>query len=149
MKRHLATAAAALFLFAAPGIGLAQETGGTGTGNDTGGTAGQNQGGTTNNGTSDTAGGGNGGNGGDNCPEVTANQNFDQLSEKCRAQIISFVESQTGASVVYEGDVAVGTVLPDTVTFVEVPGYGDYGYVMLNDRRVLVNRSTRTVVHVF
>lgn len=146
MKLHLATAAAALFLFAAPGMGLAQETGGTGTGNDTGSTAGQNQGGTTNNGTSETAGGGNGG---DNCPEVTANQNFDQLPEKCRAQIISFVEAQTGAPVAYGGDVVVGTVLPDTVTFVEVPGYGDYGYVMLNDRRVLVNRSTRTIVHVF
>ena len=145
MKLHLASAAA-LFLFAAPGIGLAQENGGTG--NDTGGTAGQNQGGTTNNGNNDTAGGGNGG-GGDNCPEVTANQNFDQLSEKCRSQIISFVEAQTGASVAYEGEVVVGTVLPETVTYVEVPGYGDYGYVMLNDRRVLVNRSTRTIVHVF
>lgn len=147
MKLHLATAAAALFLFAAPGIGLAQETGGTG--NDTGGTAGQNQGGTTNNGNNDAAGSNNGGNGGDNCPEVTANQDFDQLSDKCRSQIISFVEAQTGASVAYEGDVVVGTVLPDTVTFVEVPGYGDYGYVMLNDRRVLVNRSSRTIVHVF
>lgn len=139
MKLHLATAAAALFLFAAPGIGMAQENGGTG--NDTGGT--------TNNGNNDAAGSNNGGNGGDNCPEVTANQNFDQLSEKCRAQIISFVEAQTGGSVAYEGDVVVGTVLPDTVTFVEVPGYGDYGYVMLNDRRVLVNRGSRTIVHVF
>ena len=131
MKHLFATAASALFLLAAPAIGVAQETGGSS--NDSGNNAGQNQ----------------GGNGGDNCPEVTANQNFDQLSEKCRGQIISFVEAQTGASVAYEGDVVVGTVLPDTVTFVEVPGYGDYGYVMLNDRRVLVNRSSRTIVHVF
>ena len=44
---------------------------------------------------------------------------------------------------------AVGTVLPDSVEIVEVPAYHDYGYVMLNDRRVLVDRGTRTIVHVY
>jgi len=146
MKHYLTTAAAALFLLAAPATVFAQETGGTDN------TGGQTQGGgdTTGAGAGTTNSNGNqSGTSDSNCPAMQPGQNIQSFSEKCRAEIDAWANNQTSASVVYEGDVAVGTVLPDTVEIVEVPAYHDYGYVMLNDRRVLVDRGTRTIVHVY
>ena len=126
MKHYLTTAAAALFLLAAPASVFAQETTpGTGGDNDS---AGQTQG------TSNNA-GGNDGQGNSNCPAMAPGQGIESLSPKCRAEIDTWATGQTGASVVYEGDVAVGTVLPENVEIIEVP--------------VLVDRGTRTVVHVY
>jgi hypothetical protein len=125
--KHLAITATALFLLAGSGVALAQtESDGTNNNNTAGG--------------SDS---------GPRCPEMAPGQNFDGFSKECQNEIDTWAKAQTGAAVVYEGDVAVGTVLPDTVEFIEVPAYRRYGYVMLNDRRVLVDRDTRTVVRVF
>ena len=44
---------------------------------------------------------------------------------------------------------AVGTVIPDSVEIIEVPAYHNYGNVMLNDHRVLVDRTTHKVVRVY
>lgn len=117
--KAITATAAALFLFAATGLATAQE--------------------------SNTAGEGGGNN---ECTDFKPGTNFTQMSPKCREELDKWVMGQSG-SVAYEGDIAVGTVLPDTVVFTDVPAYSDYGYVMLNDRRVLVNRGDRTVVHVY
>jgi hypothetical protein len=87
--------------------------------------------------------------GGPDCPAPTAGQAFDSFSAACQAEINIWIDKQTAASVPFEGDVAVGVVVPETVEIVEVPAYRSYGYVVLNDRRVLVDRDTRTVVRVF
>lgn len=119
----ITTTAAALFLFAATGIVAAQES--TTSGGNAGDSAGSND-----------------------CTDYKPGTSFDQLSPKCRTDMDNWAMGQSG-SVAYEGDIAVGTALPDSVTIMDVPRYDDYGYVMLNDRRVLVNRKDRTVVHVY
>jgi len=54
-----------------------------------------------------------------------------------------------GPVVTYDQDVVVGGVLPDTVEVMEVPKYKKYGYVRLNKKRVLVDRSNRKVIKVY
>jgi len=83
------------------------------------------------------------------CNDQTATSGYESFSEKCRSQIDAWAQSQAGTSTAFEGDLAVGAVVPETVEIVEVPVYRDYGYVMLNDRRVLVDRGTRKVVRVY
>ncbi len=55
---------------------------------------------------------------------------------------------QKTPSVTFEGDLAVGTALPDTVEIHTIPDQPDYGYVIVNDKRVLVNPKTRAVVEI-
>lgn len=146
--KYLAISTAALFLLAAPGAVFAQsDTSGTGTGTNTNDTAGTgNQGGSAEPGTT----GSQAQTGSDSqCNDQTATSGYASFSEKCRSQIDAWAQSQNGASVAFEGDVAVGVVVPETVEIVEVPVYRDYGYVMLDDRRVLVDRGTRKVVRVY
>jgi Protein of unknown function (DUF1236) len=125
--KMLTASAAALFLFAATGIVSAQDSTSSGSG------------------ASNNAGDNSGGN---DCTDYKPGTNFTQLAPKCREDMDKWVMGQSG-SVAYEGDIVVGSALPDTVTIIDVPRYEDYGYVMLNDRRVLVNRKDRTVVHVY
>jgi len=127
--KHLTTAAAALFLLAVPGLALAQSD--------------------TSGGSGDTTGSTNAVGGDSQCNDETATSSDDSFSEKCRHQIDAWAKSQAGTSTAFEGDLAVGAVVPETVEIVEVPVYRDYGYVMLNDRRVLVDRGTRKVVRVY
>lgn len=88
--------------------------------------------------------------GGDSqCNDETATSSYDSFSEKCRHQIDAWAASQSGASTKFEGDVAVGVMVPESVEIVDVPVYKNYGYVMLNDHRVLVDRTTRKVVRVY
>lgn len=144
--KYLAISTAALFLLAAPGAVLAQsDSSGTGTGtNDTAGSG--NQGGSAEPGTT----GSQAQTGSDSqCNDQTATSGYESFSEKCRNQIDTWAQSQAGTSTAFEGDVAVGVVVPETVEIVEVPVYRNYGYVMLDDRRVLVDRSTRKVVRVY
>jgi hypothetical protein len=131
----------ALFLAASP-VAFAQneDNNSGGTGNDAGQDAGQEKDPSTVSNQEDQ---------GPNCPEVGPNQNFDAFPIACRNRIDAWVNEQTGAPVTFEGDVAVGTVLPESVEIIEVPAYRGYGYAMLNDKRVLVDRDTRTVVRVF
>lgn len=51
-------------------------------------------------------------------------------------------------SVTYEGPVVVGETLPGTITYYPVPQYDDYGYTVLNGRRVIVERRTHRVVRI-
>jgi hypothetical protein len=83
------------------------------------------------------------------CSDETSSSSYGSFSSKCRDQIDAWAASQTGKSVTFSGDLAEGTVIPDSVEVMEVPAYRNYGYVMLNDKRVLVDRTTHKVVRVY
>jgi hypothetical protein len=51
--------------------------------------------------------------------------------------------------VVFDGDIVIGTALPDTVTVVEVPNYTKYGYVKVKGKKVIVDTGTRKVVKIY
>ncbi len=51
-------------------------------------------------------------------------------------------------SVVYQGPVVVGETLPGTITYYPVPQYDDYGYTVLNGRRVIVERRSHRIVRI-
>jgi hypothetical protein len=63
-------------------------------------------------------------------------------------EVRTYVMEQPIESVPYEGDVLVGRVLPEAVEVRPVDGYADYGYTIVNERRVIVNPETRTVIQV-
>jgi hypothetical protein len=139
--KYLAMTAAALFLLGAPATGFAQSdtSGGTGAG------ASQNG----NGGNDDQTGSTNAVGGDSQCNDETSTSSYNSFSEKCRHQIDAWAMSQAGASTKFEGDVAVGSTVPESVAIIDVPVYHNYGYVMLNDHRVLVDRSTRKVIRVY
>lgn len=55
----------------------------------------------------------------------------------------------TQPSVVYEEPIAVGAPLPDSYTYYDVPKYPEYAYLVVNNRRVVVDRRTHRVVRVY
>ncbi|APO74850.1 hypothetical protein AM571_CH02039 [Rhizobium etli 8C-3] len=63
-------------------------------------------------------------------------------------EVRTYVLEQQSPSVTFEGDVAVGTTLPDTVEINTIPDQPEYGYVVVNKKRVLVNPNTRAVIEV-
>ncbi|RFB85123.1 hypothetical protein B5K08_26765 [Rhizobium leguminosarum bv. trifolii] len=63
-------------------------------------------------------------------------------------EVKTYVMKQETPSVTFDGDVAVGTALPDTVEIHTIPDQPDYGYVVVNKKRVLVNPKTRAVIEV-
>ncbi|MBY5412651.1 DUF1236 domain-containing protein [Rhizobium leguminosarum] len=63
-------------------------------------------------------------------------------------EVKTYVQKQETPSVTFEGDVAVGTTLPDTVEIHTIPDQPDYGYVVVNKKRVLVNPKTHAVIEV-
>ena len=56
-------------------------------------------------------------------------------------------QSEPGISI--DADISIGSPLPDNVTVMAVPDYDDYGYVVVNKRRVLVEKKTRKVIKVY
>lgn len=63
-------------------------------------------------------------------------------------EVRTYVMEQPIESIPYEGDVVVGRVLPEAVEVRPVQGYSDYGYTIVNERRVIVNPQTRAVIQV-
>jgi Protein of unknown function (DUF1236) len=63
-------------------------------------------------------------------------------------EVRTYVLEQKTPSVTFEGDIAVGTALPDTVEIHTIPDQADYSYVIVNNKRVLVNPKTRAVIEV-
>lgn len=61
----------------------------------------------------------------------------------------TWVMEQTAPDVVYEGEVVVGTVLPETVQLIEVQDQADLRWAYLNGQRVVVVPETRTVIAVY
>ena len=50
--------------------------------------------------------------------------------------------------VTYNGDIAVGAVLPDTVTEYDIPKYERYRWTYINGQRLLVDRRSHKIVAV-
>ena len=46
-------------------------------------------------------------------------------------------------------DIIVGQPLPETVVIRPVPRYDDYGYAVVNERRVIVEPRTRRIIRVY
>lgn len=61
---------------------------------------------------------------------------------------ITYVERHPVEPVILEGPVQAGTVIPQTVQIVEVPENPNYGYIYVDQRPVLVDRSSREVIWV-
>lgn len=68
-----------------------------------------------------------------------------------RTEFRTYVKEQKVTSVPYKEKVMVGAVLPDTVTYREVPakfGKTEYRYTVINDQTVLVEPKTRKIVQI-
>ncbi|NLS03130.1 DUF1236 domain-containing protein [Rhizobium sp. P32RR-XVIII] len=63
-------------------------------------------------------------------------------------EVRTYVMEQQTPSVVYDGDVIVGTTLPDTVEIHTVPNMDGYAYTVVNERRVIVEPKTHRVIQV-
>jgi hypothetical protein len=63
-------------------------------------------------------------------------------------EVDTWVMSQDGPDVVYDGDVVVGTALPGSVTLVPVPDT-TWSYVKVKGKRVIVDTRTRKVVKIY
>ena len=61
---------------------------------------------------------------------------------------ITYVERHPVDPVVLEGPVQAGVVIPQDVQIVEVPESPSYGYIYVDQRPVLVDRSSREVIWV-
>ena len=61
---------------------------------------------------------------------------------------ITYVERHLVDPVVLEGPVQAGVVIPQDVQIVEVPESPSYGYIYVDQRPVLVDRSSREVIWV-
>ena len=64
-------------------------------------------------------------------------------------EVQTWIETQSAPSVTFQGDIAVGTVLPNTVKIVEVPKYKKYSFAVLNGKKVLLEADTRKVIRVY
>jgi hypothetical protein len=56
---------------------------------------------------------------------------------------------QQSPAVTYEKDVVRGDVIPDTIELAEIPDFPQYGFVILNTERVIVDPTTRKVIAVY
>ncbi|MDR6666863.1 DUF1236 domain-containing protein [Rhizobium sp. 1399] len=63
-------------------------------------------------------------------------------------EVRTYVMEQSVPSVVYDGDIAVGATLPDTVEIRTVPNVDGYGYTVINERRVIVEPQTHRIIQV-
>jgi hypothetical protein len=70
------------------------------------------------------------------------------IMREAPSEVRTYVMEQDVQSVPYEGDVLVGRVLPQDVQVRSVDGHVDYGYTVVNERRVLVNPNTREVIQI-
>jgi hypothetical protein len=73
------------------------------------------------------------------------------IAETTRPQFREYVVERRHRSIEYDGEVAVGRTLPDSVTYYEVPdrfGQTEYRYTVVNNRTVLVEPRTRRIVQV-
>lgn len=61
----------------------------------------------------------------------------------------TWVGTQTDSGVTFDGDVVVGTELPGTITYVDVPDSPDVAFVYVNKKRVLVNKKTHKVIKIY
>ncbi|MEY9535236.1 DUF1236 domain-containing protein [Sinorhizobium fredii] len=63
-------------------------------------------------------------------------------------EVRTYVLEQQTPSVVYEGEIVVGQPLPETVEILTIPDQPDFAYAIVNEKRVIINPKTHTVVEV-
>jgi hypothetical protein len=63
-------------------------------------------------------------------------------------EVVTYVQRERAPSVRVEGDVRVGYALPSSVELRTIPSHKDYSYAVVNDRRVIVEPSSRKVIRV-
>jgi len=63
-------------------------------------------------------------------------------------EVITYVQRERVPSVRIEGDVTVGYALPPAVQLRPVPRHERYSYTVVNDRRVIVEPTTRKVIRI-
>jgi len=64
------------------------------------------------------------------------------------AGVRTYVVQERRPSVRMEREVVVGQPLPSNVEIYAVPNYNQYGYTVVNERRVIVDPNTRQVIEV-
>ena len=64
------------------------------------------------------------------------------------AGVVTYVERERTPSVVVQERVVVGEPLPSTVTLHTIPEYKEYRYAVVNNKRVIVEPSSRKVVKI-
>jgi hypothetical protein len=57
-------------------------------------------------------------------------------------------EQPADDTTVFEGDVAVGAALPDTVVVRKIPDNNDFAYTVVNKKRVIIEPKTRKVIKI-
>jgi hypothetical protein len=62
--------------------------------------------------------------------------------------VTTYVTQQPVEDTVIDGDIVVGTALPDKVVIKNVPDNDDYGFAFVNKKRVIVEPKTRKVVKI-
>jgi hypothetical protein len=56
---------------------------------------------------------------------------------------------EPGPGISLDADISIGGRLPDSVQVIDVPDYDDYSYVVVNKKRLVLDRRTRTIVKVY
>jgi hypothetical protein len=64
-------------------------------------------------------------------------------------EVQTWIMGQTVPDIAYEGELVVGTALPESVQLIEVPDYRQYRWAYLGGKRVVVVPDTRTVIAVY
>jgi hypothetical protein len=62
--------------------------------------------------------------------------------------VTTYVMQQQIEDTAIDGDIVVGTALPDTVVIKNVPDHDDYGFAFVNKKRVIVEPKTRKVIKI-
>jgi hypothetical protein len=62
------------------------------------------------------------------------------------AEVKTYVRTQQVDPVTYDGQVAVGAALPDSVVTYDIPKYERYRWSYVNGQRILVDRSNHKIV---
>lgn len=63
-------------------------------------------------------------------------------------EVRAYITEQQAPSVVYDGDIVVGTELPPSVEIRTIPSNDAYGYTVVNMKRVIVDPHTHRVIEV-
>lgn len=63
-------------------------------------------------------------------------------------EVVTYVQRERIPSVQAPGEVVIGYTVPSTIELRTVPQYQSYSYAIINDRRVIVEPSTRRVIRV-
>ena len=63
-------------------------------------------------------------------------------------EVRTYVMEQNTPSITYEGEIVVGQPIPETVEIHTIPDQPDFAYAIVNEKRVVVNPKTHTVVEV-